>query len=67
MLKVISCSSHAGRVVTGGREEAGGVSCIQPLLGLQGKNIGQANTPGNALLGGFSFEGSDTAPAEIGG
>lgn len=36
------------------------MSCVQPLLGLQGKNIGHANTPGNALLGGFSFEGRVT-------
>lgn len=32
------------------------MSCIQPLLRLQGKNIGHANTPGNATLGGFPFE-----------
>lgn len=36
------------------------MSCIQPLLGLQGKNVGHTNSPGNVLLGGFSFEGRVT-------
>lgn len=36
------------------------MSCIQALLGLQGKNVGHTITPGNALLGGFSFEGRVT-------
>ena len=36
------------------------MSCSQPLLGLQGKNIGHANTLGNVPRGGFSFEGRVT-------